>query len=85
MNKKLIAAILAATTALSAAPFALAENDENTNDKVEIAFNVGDSILFHCVHTHIAAGIIYGNQRTYGSVHNKKRNNTRKCGKSATI
>ena len=45
MNKKLIAAILAATTALSAAPFALAENDENTNDKVEIAFNVGDSIL----------------------------------------
>ena len=25
--------------------FALAENDENTNDKVEIAFNVGDSIL----------------------------------------
>ena len=36
MNKKLIAAILAATTALSAAPFALAEND---------AFNVGDSIL----------------------------------------
>ena len=40
MNKKLIAAILAATTALSAAPFALAENDENTNDKVEIAFNV---------------------------------------------
>lgn len=45
MNKKLIAAILAAATALSAAPFALAENDENTNDKVEIAFNVGDSIL----------------------------------------
>ena len=45
MNKKLIAAILAATTTLSAAPFALAENDENTNDKVEIAFNVGDSIL----------------------------------------
>ena len=45
MNKKLIAAILAATTALSVAPFALAENDENTNDKVEIAFNVGDSIL----------------------------------------
>ena len=31
MNKKLIAAILAAATALSAAPFALAENDENTN------------------------------------------------------
>ena len=45
MNKKLIAAILATTAALSAAPFALAENDENTNDKVEIAFNVGDSIL----------------------------------------
>ena len=44
MNKKLIAAILAAITALSAAPFA-PENDENTNDKVEIAFNVGDSIL----------------------------------------
>ena len=37
MNKKLIAAILATTAALSAAPFAL--------DKVEIAFNVGDSIL----------------------------------------
>ena len=29
MNKKLIAAILATTAALSAAPFALAENDEN--------------------------------------------------------
>lgn len=43
MNKKLIAAILAATTTLSATPFAFAENNEN--DKVEIAFNVGDSIL----------------------------------------
>ena len=39
MNKKLIAAILAATTTLSAAPFALAENDENTKTSNMIKFN----------------------------------------------
>lgn len=40
MNKKLTAFILSAATMLSAAPFAIANND-----KVEISFKVGDSIL----------------------------------------